>query len=367
MLTRIYIDNFRCFVNFEYKPARQQLILGANGSGKSSLLDALIFLRRVVLFGKDPERLEILSRRTRWMDLPNQTFELEASVNGVSYIYRLVIDSYGNPTRARVQSESLKSNGKLIFRFEDGRVHLFDDQLQQVVAYPFDPHRSAIATISEERVNQSLAQFKQWFSQLVCIRINPFLIGHQAKREHDRPFFDLSNFGAWYRHLVLAEPEENAKLRESLRAALDDFAFLKLERAGDAYLLLAEFARGKSPGVDLRFDELSDGQRCLICLYSILHFVLAKGRTAILDEPDNFISLREIQPWLNAVSDTISESRGQIIIVSHHPEMLDQWAPAYGVRFVREGMGPVRVKKFQGELDSPLSPSELIARGWENE
>ncbi|HEV2963758.1 MAG TPA: AAA family ATPase, partial [Candidatus Angelobacter sp.] len=48
MLTRISIDNFRCFVNFEYRPAQKQLILGANGSGKSSLLDALLFLRRVV-------------------------------------------------------------------------------------------------------------------------------------------------------------------------------------------------------------------------------------------------------------------------------------------------------------------------------
>ena len=37
MLTRIYIDNFRCFVNFEYRPERKQLLLGANGSGKSSL------------------------------------------------------------------------------------------------------------------------------------------------------------------------------------------------------------------------------------------------------------------------------------------------------------------------------------------
>ena len=367
MLTRIYIDNFRCFVNFEYRPARQQLILGANGAGKSSLLDALIFLRRVVLFGHDLKRRRILTFRTRWMDLPTQTFEVEASVNGTVHIYRLVIDSYGSPRRARVQSESLKSNGKLIFRFEDGRVHLFDDQLQQEVAYPFDPHRSAIATISEARVNQSLAQFKQWLSQLVCIRINPFLMGHQAEREHDRPYFDLSNFAAWYRHLVLAQPEENAKLRESLRAALDDFAFLKLERAGEAYLLLAEFARGKSAGVDLRFDELSDGQRCLISLYSILHFVLAKGWTAILDEPDNFVSLREIQPWLNAVADTISESRGQIIIVSHHPELLDQWAASYGVRFVREGIGPVRVKKFQGMPDDPLPPSEIVARGWENE
>lgn len=41
MLKRLYIDNFRCFVNFEYKPERKQLLLGANGSGKSSLLDAV--------------------------------------------------------------------------------------------------------------------------------------------------------------------------------------------------------------------------------------------------------------------------------------------------------------------------------------
>src|ERR1035438_8231016 len=53
-------------------------------------------------------------------------------------------------------------------------------------------------------------------------------------------------------------------------------------------------------GTQFRFNELSEGQRCLICLYAILHFVLAKGHTAILDEPDNFVSLREIQPWLMA-------------------------------------------------------------------
>jgi ATPase subunit of ABC transporter with duplicated ATPase domains len=95
--------------------------------------------------------------------------------------------------------------------------------------------------------------------------------------------------------------------------------------------------------------------------------VLAQGSTIILDEPDNFISLREIQPWLNAVSDTIDEGRGQVLIISHHPELLNQWAPDYGVRFVREGIGPVRVKKFSDDPESPLPPSEIVARGWENE
>lgn len=116
------------------------------------------------------------------------------------------------------------------------------------------------------------------------------------------------------------------------------------------------------------FDELSDGQRCLICLYTILHFVLAQGgATVVIDEPENFISLREIQPWLTAVSDVIEESHSQIILISHHPELINQWAPGCGVQFVREPLGPVRVVPFRGEPDSGISPAELIARGWEHE
>jgi AAA15 family ATPase/GTPase len=60
MLTRIYIDNFKCFVNFEYKPAQRQLILGSNGAGKSSLLDALLFLRRIVELRQDLDKNNIL-------------------------------------------------------------------------------------------------------------------------------------------------------------------------------------------------------------------------------------------------------------------------------------------------------------------
>ena len=42
MLTRLYIDNFRCFVNFEYRPAARELILGRNGSGKTTAATRLL-------------------------------------------------------------------------------------------------------------------------------------------------------------------------------------------------------------------------------------------------------------------------------------------------------------------------------------
>jgi AAA15 family ATPase/GTPase len=96
----------------------------------------------------------------------------------------------------------------------------------------------------------------------------------------------------------------------------------------------------------------------------ILHFPIERGDTVFVDEPDNFIALREIQPWLLSAEEAIEEQNGQLILVSHHPETLDQWARHYGLRFFRVQNGQVRVAKFPPD-EKNLQPSEVIARGWE--
>ena len=53
--------------------------------------------------------------------------------------------------------------------------------------------------------------------------------------------------------------------------------------------LAAEFGPTDGKTTKFYFNELSDGQRCLISLYTVLHFVLSKGGTVLLDEPDNFL------------------------------------------------------------------------------
>src|SRR5580658_863938 len=88
MLTRIYIDNFRCFVNFEYSPENKQLLLGANGSGKSSLLTAIRYIKRFV---KGDENPFTQSTRTRWQDRPLQVFEIESLLDKQKYEYRVEI------------------------------------------------------------------------------------------------------------------------------------------------------------------------------------------------------------------------------------------------------------------------------------
>ncbi|HME09964.1 MAG TPA: AAA family ATPase [Bryobacteraceae bacterium] len=372
MLTRLYINNFRCFVNFEYRPERKQLILGANGSGKSSCLDALLLVRAFSTGAQNPESSVLLnhlwSQRTRWLTLEQQTFEIDAALASQSYSYRLAVMPDGERRTPLVSSESVHVDGKPIFSFTNGQVQLFDDDLQPTVAYPFDKTRSALATIVYQKDNLKLIRFKSWLTALQGFRINPFSMTARAENEAFHPSLNLSNFAAWYRHLIQTLPRVNQGFVQSLSETLDGFTFLQLDAAGeDVRLLAAEFSMAGGGSCSFRFQELSEGQKCLICLYAILHFVVANDFPVVIDEPENFISLREIQPWLTAASEMIDEGKGQLILISHHPEIMNQWAPDFGVNFSREGNGPVRVSRFSGDPESCLSPAELIARGWEGE
>jgi predicted ATPase len=367
MLTRLYIDNFKCFVGFEYKPGQRQLILGGNGSGKSSLMDALFLLRQFLTVGEKAEGFFPMADRTKWINEPKQTFELEATLAESRYVYTLELDSSDDPVKPKVVWEKLHCETRPLFEFARGQVSLYSDQFEQTATYPFDLSRSAFATVVPGDDTRKLAVFKRWIERIFCFRINPFDMTLRAEMEDPAPKLHLSNFAAWYRHLVQQHPRETQDLFKSLQSAIDGFEYLRLENVGqNVRLLVAEFSKEHTP-INVGFNQLSEGQRNLISLYTILHFVIAKGGTVILDEPDNFISLREIQPWLMAVDDAIEDHGGQALIISHHPELINQWAPNYGVRFVRDGMGPVHVEKFQGDPDGILPPAELIARGWEGD
>lgn len=368
MLTRVFIDNYRCFVNFEYRPAPKQVIFGGNGSGKTSFLSALLAIRQFTIAGLKVEAVFPWSSRTRWLNQTTQTIEIEALLDGKKYAYRLLVDRTGDPPVSVVSSETVTCDGKPLFEFVNGDVRLFNDQFEQGNAYPFDRARSAFATIGPRKDGVLAHQFKRWLEMVYCFRIDPIAMELRAEQEDLAPNVNLSNFAAWYRHLIQADVKQTNNFTSSLRSTLSAFNFLELEHAGEnRRLLVADFDRAQGASVRFGLNELSEGQRCLIALYAILHFLLARGCTVIIDEPDNFVSLREIQPWLSAVSDLVDDGQGQVFLISHHPEILNQWAPDFGMEFVRDGAGPARVEKFHADAEATLSPSELVARGWERE
>jgi hypothetical protein len=369
MLTRLEIDNFRCFEGFVWEPARKQLILGANGCGKSSMMDALSNLRRFVWGDAKVEECFPLWERTGWLDRAEQRFSLHAEIKGVLYCYRLVVGADGDPLRPVVRSESLDcDNGALHVSFENGRVTITHPEVL-VSPYELKASRSAISSLPEAGVTEPAARFARWMYRMRVFQLNPFGMDSRSDREDCDAKIDLSNFADWYRCLDrVGDLSRKAELFKSLAETFEGFDSLILQDAANGVVLLnARFRRKDGTSIDYGFEQLSEGQRCLICLYTILHFGLAARGTVIIDEPENFVSLREIQPWLTTAENLVEDARGQLILMSHHPELIDQWASPYGVKFIRDGAGSVRVKPWTGDPGSRLSAAELVARGWDDD
>lgn len=366
MLRRIYIDNFRCFVNFEYKPERKQLLLGANGSGKSSLLEAVRLLKRFLAGGEIPFTQ---SSRTRWQDKPLQIFEIEALIEGKLFSYRTEILYAPKTNVPSVKIERLSVEGAPVFEFADGEMRSYVDG--KSLAIPQHREKTESSLHFWAGPNPSVSQFVEWMDTVHCFKIDAY----EDKMEETAdsilliPDYELEYMASWYRHLNESDPEGMDAFRSSMRDVLSGFLYLTLSPEDDGVRKLrAHFTSPTQKPLIVSLHELSDGQRCLIALYMILHFLIAKGHTVFLDEPDNFISLREIQPWLLAAEDAVEESKGQLILISHHPEILNQWSQEYGVQFAREENGQVRPPaKFKTDYDEVLKPSEVIARGWEDE
>jgi predicted ATPase len=362
MLIRVYIDNFRSFQNFEYSPEKKQLLLGPNGSGKSSLLEVV---RRLKSFVKGNPNLFTQLTRTRWIDSPAQVFEIGAKLENKRFEYRLELGYAEVSKEQSVTLERLTVDGETVFELAQGKIRFFP-QTGESVAVPLQTNRSALPLSILS--NDDVRCFVDWLTGHVhCFDIDPYpgQMDETADSEEREPDFELNNLAGWYRSLVTAFPEENVKFLESLRRCMDGFLTLKFSSEKDGVRRLrAEFTTPTKKRVSYSISELSEGQRCLISLYMILHFTIERGDTVFVDEPDNFIALREIQPWLLSADEAVDDHGGQLILVSHHPETLNQWAKDYGLRFFREQNGQARTGKFIAD-GSNLQPSELIARGWE--
>src|SRR5216684_2982402 len=386
MLERLYVDNYRCMVNFECRFGSKQLILGPNGGGKTTLFNVLGTIRDFCTNGVPAEKLFLGFSQTRWQNIPEQTFEMDVSGNGGLYTFRLVVGYSGQPTaRPRVLMEQVFFEGKPIYRFLRGEVQLFNDNHEEKEKYPFDLSRSAIATIPERADNKKLSWFKRWLGTLLLISPDPHRMFQLAPMEAPVPDVFLSNFAGWYRHL--RQESDDYKLREDLREVIPGFQSMDLKDAGmgNRLLVLTFSVNGQqgrvmsslnvptttSPAPTsinvpttasqgsttstqppqtsslYSFSELSDGQRVLIGLYTVLHFALRSGATVCFDEPDNFIALKEIQPWLDKVLERVDEEADtQVLFASHHPELLNRLALTGGLVLDRPEGRHTRVQPF---------------------
>lgn len=369
MLKRLYIDNYKCFVNFELPLDRFVLIGGVNGTGKSTVFEVLSKLRDLIGRRASCEDVFVDTSLTRWDLRREQLFELDVEGNGGTYTYRLVIefDKKLDTARSRIKEELLQFDKRPIFESDLGHGRLYRDDFSEGPEATFDWTKSGIGALAQRRDNTKLTWFRDWVNTLYCIRLEPSRMSSRSESEAEHPDDNFSNFASWFRHLRQERSvNELNDLDSALKGLFPGYDSLHNTSEGEKVraLRLRQKIKGVADPVEFAFDELSDGQRCLIALYTIA--CMGKGSTVCIDEPENYVALSELQPWLANIHQRTVDGEQQVLLASHHPEALDYLAKDHGVLLTRQENGPVRVARFSKALSGPLKPSEIVARGWED-
>lgn len=384
MIDRIYIDNYKCFVNFEWKPGAINLLLGANGSGKSTVFEVLSRIRSLVIDDARVSEVFPASSLTAWDSRTTQRFEIDWSVGkAVTFSYVLELEHERASGISRIRSERLSTSGSVVYQHDGANVTVNGDQAREPVTFAFSSSRSYLGTVDlpppgvahwDDRSAAFATLPRGWL--MTWKGILGFLSVHKLDASHiggtvsgstRELTSDGRSFASWYSVLLQEHPEAITTLQRDFSALVEGLRALRIMPSGEGVRHLVA-SLGPAPGerssaaYDLPFAALSDGQRAMIVLYAILR--ARPASVLCFDEPDNFVSLPEIQPWLAELSAAVDEHHGQAFVISHHPEVIDYLAPLSAVVFERPNGGPARTRALSIDRALGLKASEVIARGW---
>jgi predicted ATPase len=368
VLDRVYIDNFRCFSNFELKLAPALLVVGRNGSGKTSLWDVLGKLQDFLAEGVAADRAFPEASRTRWDTRSEQRFELDATVGGDSYRYKLSVrhePTSRGAARTVVTTEELRAGSDVLYRRDDdGSVLLYGDRPtpHPRTTIPFDRARSFIPVIQPRDDNRRLSVFREFVERIQLVCVVPSSMEPVSPEESERLARDGSNFASWIRSQVADRPRLAAEMGNDLERCIAGYRDFKFEKIGSTAreLTLDIQPSGIKEPVSVALRELSDGERVLLVLQGLMHCLEPDG-LLFLDEPDNFLALEEVEPMLVRLREKAAQRGAQLVVASHNATAIDYLAASDTVELSRPGGGPARVGGLDFDREDGLRASEWLA------
>jgi len=180
MLKRIYIDNFRCLVNFELSVDGINLFLGPNGTGKSAVFDVLRKIQEFVRGRKVMHHIFNADDCTRWQTSSIQRFELEIEGNGGTYKYELSLEHEQDLENKYifVKQERLFFDNQILLKVESGEVELYHEDSSGYILQQFSLNmtQSVLPLIMPTKRTIKMNRFKEIIARFIIVKIHPTLM-----------------------------------------------------------------------------------------------------------------------------------------------------------------------------------------------
>jgi len=342
-LKSVNIQGYRPFKNFQAPLQPLEIIVGANGAGKSSFFEFLKFLRDSLYYDIPPEIISG-SIGQQIFHIPGPAkFQCNIEIDtglpiGIRYLGELM----GPVGRTQVSYERVESSKPFSDRYSNPYIYMDINGNKGVIR---EPGEKGFTTLTPDKLTQDIA-LKRSNQLTLNAMTNPSLEALYNLREYIRDwrFYssfnianykirtpvpleqepvlheDASNLSSVLHYLMTEHRPAFDELQQHLRSVIPGFKGLtvKIRGRGEAIAFWQE------SGVDdeLSLADLSDGILRLICWVCLC--VQPNPPSLIcIDEPDQGVHPRTL-PVLAALFENASE-RTQILLATHSSYFLTQF------------------------------------------
>ena len=334
-LSALRAENFRSLRSQEIQLDGFNLFIGANASGKSTILDALRFLSEAVQAGDFRE--PVFSRgglqNLAWNGEAAQQIELSTRLNYFGKEFEWVVRLVESRTRYDFQVEEhldeLCSDSPPVelLNAKDGEGWWLSGDRGQV-ALKQSPTSCALAAASAEAYSRARG-VADFIGRWGFFDPSPFLLRRDwAGLESSR--FDAygRNLGRTLHALHVSSPETLERIVETTRAIVGLPSEVEPRKGEDRFYFVQ-----REPGLEFAVHQMgvSSGTLRVLALVTALH--AKPGANLIgIEEPENYIHPAALAALLDHLSDV--QDRVQFMVTTHSPLLLDYLNSPEAVRVV---------------------------------
>lgn len=352
MIEMVRIRNFKSLGEVSLRLQKFNCLIGMNGAGKSSVLQAFDFLSQLMR-GDLKGWLEL--RGWSAADL-NCKLRKESNIT-VTVEYRLsngaLVTWLGvfNRSLMRCTWESLRINDDRILKLDGGSYALRDRQTQSIA---FVYEGSVLSSLKESELGEELTEFRNALQGIRSLE----LLSPQSLRRRARAGDDIGMGGeklsAYLDHI---KGEQKDRLVESLRLFYPRLTDFKVKTLRSGWKSLWVFEQFEGHKLETEAAHMNDG---LLRILAVLTQAASDRSLILLDEIENGIN----QEIVEQLVDTLVASPQQLFVTTHSPLVLNYLRDEVAresVQFIyKTPEGESRIRRF---FDIPRVSDKLRLMG----